>query len=144
MASYLVSLINHFRREVVFFSINLVLRSFSRQERLDRNGRRTCSRTVFTLAISIQPWVSASPFIFFCALNVQYQAKGHVLCSRYTLIQIFSKSGNLSRLDFLFHKSGLLCNKPHRSPLSGTQESGECKCNILAQTLRSNPRTGRC
>jgi hypothetical protein len=32
--------------------------------------------------------------------------------SRYTLIQIFSKFGNLARLDYLFHKSGPLRGKP--------------------------------
>lgn len=77
-----------------------------------RNGCASCSRTVFTLAISIQLWTSASPFNCFCAPDVQPRAKGHVSRSRYTLIQIFSKFGNLSRLDYLFHKSGPLRGKP--------------------------------
>lgn len=32
--------------------------------------------------------------------------------SRYTLVQVFSKYGNISKLDFLFHKAGPMKGKP--------------------------------
>ena len=31
---------------------------------------------------------------------------------RYTLLQVFSKFGKVTKLDFLFHKTGLLKGKP--------------------------------
>ncbi|KAI0251047.1 hypothetical protein BJV78DRAFT_1214050 [Lactifluus subvellereus] len=44
--------------------------------------------------------------------NRLYVGNLHPTVDEYTLIQIFSKFGNLSRLDYLFHKSGPLRGKP--------------------------------
>lgn len=45
------------------------------------------------------------PCCCFCKMLIKY----HV---RYTLLQVFSKFGKISKLDFLFHKSGPLKGKP--------------------------------
>ena len=102
--------------DMFFSSTNfIVLRSFSQQERpwdLLKNRLH-----VGNLLPTVDECISLH---FFCALNVQYRAKGHVSRSRYTLIQILSKVGKQSQLDFLFHKSGPLGGKPRGSPWSST------------------------
>ncbi|KAH9975281.1 hypothetical protein BGW80DRAFT_1296273, partial [Lactifluus volemus] len=67
---------------------------------------------------SLEPEASTSTSIVpsppSCELlkNRLYIGNLHPTVDEYTLIQIFSKFGNLARLDFLFHKSGPLRGKP--------------------------------
>ena len=43
-------------------------------------------------------------------MNLQGVLKTFLI--RYTLLQVFSKFGKVTKLDFLFHKTGLLKGKP--------------------------------
>ena len=62
----------------------------------------TCIRVLTSECTSIS---SVSPLV--CPVSVSNR-----VFPRYTLLQAFSKFGKISKLDFLFHKSGPLKGKP--------------------------------
>ena len=56
-------------------------------------------------AICTPPWTSKSN----CHVLNVYQTS---CVARYTLVQLFSKFGTISKLDYLFHKAGPMKGKP--------------------------------
>jgi len=58
---------------------------------------------------------------------------------RYTLIQLFSRYGKLSKLDFLFHKNGPLKGKPRGYAFVeyADAEVRSLYCTLLMPTLRN-------
>jgi hypothetical protein len=53
-----------------------------------------------------------APTVDECAIRAVYPMHLTYLMFRYTLLQVFSKYGRVSKLDFLFHKSGPHKGKP--------------------------------
>jgi RNA recognition motif-containing protein len=56
---------------------------------------------------NLHPSVDESAFLIFPCCDIS-DATGY----RYTLLQVFSKFGRVTKLDYLFHKTGLLKGKP--------------------------------